>query len=233
MKTVVFDIETVSQPWLDLDPLQREKLTRYAEDHEDFLRRKEGGALSPYAGKVVVIAMLNPDTSKGVVWYESNESSGGRAARPSDDGAFEYVSCDEPTMLREFWEKVEKFDRCITFNGRSFDGPFLSVRGAIHGLSPSKNLSGYRYSVESHVDLLEVLTFQGAVQRDQAPSLHSACVAFGIPSPKTEEMHGYAVGDAYREGRLGEIADYCRRDVEATAELFRRVEHTLLPLFRK
>ncbi|MEO8053798.1 MAG: ribonuclease H-like domain-containing protein [Acidobacteriota bacterium] len=230
MKTVVFDIETVSRPWLDLDPLQRERLTRYSEDHEDFLRRKEGGALSPYAGKVVVIAMLNPETGRGIVWYEAD---GERTARASEDGLFEYVGCDEPTMLREFWEKVDKFDRFVSFNGRAFDGPFLSVRSAVHALSPSKNLSGYRYSVESHVDLLEVLTFYGTVSRDQWPSLHSACLAFGIPSPKSEEMHGYAVGDAYREGRLAEVAEYCRRDVEATAALFKRLEPTLLPLFKR
>ena len=59
------------------------------------------------------------------------------------------------------------------------------------------------------------------------------CVAFGIPSPKSAEMHGYAVGDAYAEGRLAEILDYCRRDVEATAALLARLEPTLLPLFRR
>lgn len=230
MKTVVFDIETVSRPWLELDALQREKLTRWADGHEDFLRRKEGGALSPCTGNVIVIAMLNPETGKGIVWYEA---SGQRATRTSDDGFFEYVGCDEPTMLREFWEKVAKFDRFVSFNGRTFDAPFLSVRSAIHGLLPSKNLLGYRYSMETHVDLLEILTFQGAVSRDQTPNLHGACVAFGIPSPKSEEMHGYAVGDAYREGRLAEVAEYCRRDVEATAALFRRLETTLLPLFKR
>jgi 3'-5' exonuclease len=229
VKTVVFDIETVSRPWLDLDPLQRERLTRWAEDHEDFLRRKEGGALSPYAGKVIVIAMLNPETGKGVVWYEAHE----RQDAKSEDGLFDVVGCPEKDMLAEFWAAASKFDRFVTFNGRTFDGPFLSVRSAIHGLAPSKNLLGYRYSMETHVDLLEILTFQGAVSRDQTPTLHSACVAFGIPSPKSEEMHGYAVGDAYREGRLAEVAEYCRRDVEATAALFRRLETTLLPLFKR
>lgn len=230
MKTVVFDIETVSFPWLELDPLQREKLTRYSEDHEDFLRRKAGGSFSPYTGKVVVIAMLNPESGKGIVWYEDG---GAPASRSSEDGLFEYVGCPEKEMLADFWVALSKFDRFVTFNGRTFDGPFLSVRSAVHGLLPSKNLLGYRYSMETHVDLLEVLTFHGAVSRDQTPTLHSACVAFGIPSPKSAEMHGYAVGDAYREGRLGEIADYCRRDVDATAALFKRLETTLLPLFKR
>lgn len=230
MTTVVFDIETVSLPWLEIDPMLREKLTRRAEDHEDFLRRKMSGSLSPYAGKVIVIGMQNPETNRGMVWFEE---SGERTAGQSADGLYEYVACDEQTMLREFWEKVDKFDRFVSFNGRAFDGPFLSVRSAVHALSPSKNLSGYRYSIETHVDLMEILTFQGAVARDQQPSLHGACVAFGIPSPKTEEVHGYAVGDLYREGRVREIADYCRKDVEATAALYRRLESTLLPLFRK
>ena len=132
-------------------------------------------------------------------------------------------------MLTEFWTDLRRFERVVSFNGRGFDGPFLSVRSAVHGVAPSRNLSGYRYSVREHVDLMEVLTFMGTVQ--QKPSLHAACVALGIPSPKTAEMHGYAVGDAYAAGRLPEILDYCRRDVEATAELFRRLEGTLLPLF--
>ncbi len=142
--------------------------------------------------------MQNPETGKGSVWYEAAE----RGEAKSADGLFDFVGCAEKEMLADFWAALSKYDRCVTFNGRTFDGPFLSVRSAVHGLLPSKNLLGYRYSIETHVDLLEVLTFQGAVSRDQAPSLHAACVAFGIPSPKSEEMHGYAVGDLYRQGRL-------------------------------
>jgi 3'-5' exonuclease len=228
VKTVVFDIETVGLPWLELDPLMREALTRGAGDREEFLSKKDWRSLSPYMARIVVIAMLNPESGQGKVWYEAPERQDAKSA----DGLFDYVGCDEKEMLAEFWAALSKFDRCVSFNGRAFDGPFLSVRSAIHGLLPSKNLSGYRYSIESHIDLFEVLTFHGTVWQGK-PSLHAACVAFGIPSPKSEEMHGYAVGDVYREGRLGEIADYCRKDVEATAALYRRLESTLLPLFRK
>ncbi len=37
---------------------------------------------------------------------------------------------------------------------------------------------------------------------------------------------------AYRDGRIDEIGEYCLRDVRATAELYRKVAQTLLPLFR-
>jgi hypothetical protein len=40
------------------------------------------------------------------------------------------------------------------------------------------------------------------------------------------------VGPYYKAGRLREIALYCRRDVEATAGLFRKLEKTLLPAFK-
>jgi DNA polymerase elongation subunit (family B) len=230
VKTVVFDIETVGLPWLELDPLQREAMTRGTSDGEEYRKKKDWRSLSPYAAKAVVIAMLNPDTGQGKIWYEEE---GGRSCVKSEDGLFERIGLSEKEMLEEFWDTLSRFDRVVSYNGRSFDGPFLSVRSAICGVAPTKNLSGYRYSMAEHVDLLEVLTFNGATDWKSRPSLHAACVAFGIPSPKSAEMHGYAVGDAYREGRLAEIADYCRRDVEATAALYRKVETTLLPFFLK
>jgi DNA polymerase elongation subunit (family B) len=229
VKTVVFDIETVGIPWLDLDPLHREAVTRGAEDGEQYRTRKEWRSLSPFASKPVVVAMLNPETGQGKIWYEA-EGEGERVSTVSADGQFDQIGCGEKAMLEEFWATLARFDRVVSYNGRCFDGPFLGIRSAIHGVAPTKNLSGYRYSVAEHVDLLEILTFQGAAPKI---SLHAACVAFGIPSPKSAEMHGYAVADAYREGRLPEILEYCRRDVEATAELFRRLDKTLLPLFKR
>jgi DNA polymerase elongation subunit (family B) len=81
--------------------------------------------------------MLNPETGKGVVWYEAAERSDAK----SDDGLFESLGAPRRTMLAEFWAALSKFDRFVTFNGRTFDGPFLSVRSAIHGLFTFKESS--------------------------------------------------------------------------------------------
>lgn len=226
MATVVFDIETAALPWLDLEPGVREWLTRGARG-EEYRKKKEWRSLSPYASRVIAIGMLNPDSGMGRVFYERD---GGRQEHKTEDGSFEMVGTSEKEMLESFWRDLKRYQRVVTFNGRSFDGPFLAIRSAVLGLRPSRNLSGYRYRVEDHVDLLEVLTFFGATL--QRPSLHVACEAFGVPSPKSQEMHGYTVGKAYREGRILEIAAYCRRDIEATAELYRRLEPTLLPVFQ-
>lgn len=224
---VVFDIETAGVPWLEVDPMLREWLTRGALDGDAYREKREWRSLTPYAAKAIVIAMLNPESGRGRIWYEKED---GRADSVSEDGRFDRTGTTEKEMLAEFWDALSRFGQVVSFNGRAFDGPFLSVRSAIHGIAPSRNLAGYRYSVAENVDLMEVLTFFGAPGRSMTPSLHAACTAFGIPSPKSEEMHGHAVGEAYRQGRLGEILDYCRRDVEATAALWRKLEGTLIPL---
>jgi hypothetical protein len=52
-----------------------------------------------------------------------------------------------------------------------------------------------------------------------------------VESPKGS-IDGSQVGRAYREGRIDDIGEYCLRDVRATAELYRKLEHTMIPLFK-
>jgi DNA polymerase elongation subunit (family B) len=231
MATVVFDIETVGGDWDALDEAQRTYLLKNAKSEEE--QRQIPGWLSlwPVTGKIVVLAMQNADTGRGRVWYEKND---GRAAEKSADGLFDFVGDTEAGFLEEFWSTVPRFDRFVTFNGRGFDCPWMMLRSAILGVRPSQNLMGYRYSFRPHVDLLELLTFFGSGGTAARKfNLDFFCKAFGIPSPKEQGMDGYAVGPYYREGRLAEIAEYCRRDVEATAALYKRLETTLLPVLER
>ena len=52
-----------------------------------------------------------------------------------------------------------------------------------------------------------------------------------IPTPKGS-IDGSQVGRYYREGRIEEIGEYCLRDVRATGDLFKKLQGTLLPLFK-
>jgi len=103
------------------------------------------------------------------------------------------------------------------------------LRSAILGIPVVKNLVGYRYAVRPHLDLLDVVSFFGASRKW---NLDFTCKAFGVESPKEQGMDGYSVGPYYRAGRLREIAQYCRRDVEATARLYLKIEKTLLPAMK-
>ena len=223
MATVVFDIETAGHPWDSHDDAQRTYLRKNAKSDEEKERLPETLSLWPLTGKIITIAMLNAETGRGRIWYEKDD---GRAEETSADGRFKFIGDAETVFLAEFWKAMRRFQRFVTFNGRGFDGPFLMLRSAALGIPPTRNLVGYRYAIRPHTDLLEAITFFGASRKW---NLDFACKAFGVESPKEQGMDGFSVGPYYRAGRIREIAAYCRRDVEATAGLFRKLEKTLLP----
>ena len=223
MATVVIDIETAGLPWDALDDAQKTYLLKNAKTEDERSRLPEMLSLWPFTGRIIVIAMLNPDTRRGRIWYEKAD---GRAEEKSADGLFTFIGDTEAVCLTEFWKAMRRFQRFVTFNGRCFDGPFLMLRSAALGIAATRNLVGYRYSVRPHTDLLEVVSFFGASRKW---NLDFACKSFGVASPKEQGLDGFSVGHFYRAGRLREIALYCRRDVEATASLFQKLEKTLLP----
>ena len=227
MASVVFDIETVGVDWESLDDAQRTYLQKNSRTEEERRKLPELLSLWPFTGRIVVLAMVNPESGRGRVWYEKLD---GRVEEVSSDGLFTFIGDTEPVFLCEFWKAVARFHRFVTFNGRGFDGPFLMLRSAMLGIPALKNLVGYRYSVKPHLDLLDVITFFGASRKW---NLDFTCKAFGVESPKEHGMDGYSVGPYYRAGRLREIAVYCRRDVEATARLFLKIEKTLLPALKE
>jgi hypothetical protein len=226
MASVVFDIETVGVEWDSLDDAQRTYLQKNARSDEDRERLPDCLSLWPLTGRIVVLAMVNPETRRGRVWYEKTD---GRREETSADGLFRFIGDLEPVFLADFWKAISRFQRFVTFNGRCFDGPFLMLRSAMLGIPPTKNLVGYRYALKPHTDLLDVLSFFGATRKW---NLDFACKAFGVESPKEHGMDGFSVGPYYKAGRLREIALYCRRDVEATARLFQKLEKTLLPVLK-
>ena len=225
MATVVIDIETVGQVWESLDDAQRTYLEKNARSDDERAKLPETLSLWPLTGRIIVVAMLNPDTGRGKIWYEKTD---GRVEETSSDKRFTFIGDEEPVFLAEFWKAMRRFHRFVTFNGRGFDGPFLMLRSAVLGLTVTRNLVGYRYSIRPHTDLLEAITFFGASRKW---NLDFTCKAFGVESPKEHGMDGFSVGPYYRAGRLREIANYCRRDVEATARLFQKLDKTLLPAF--
>jgi hypothetical protein len=221
--TVVIDIETAGLPWDSLDDARKTYLQKNARTDEEREKLPEMLSLWPFTGKIIVVAMLNPDTGRGRIWYEKTD---GRAEESSTDGLFSFVGDSEAACLTEFWKAVRRYHRFVTFNGRCFDGPFLMLRSAMLGIPVTRNLVGYRYSIRPHTDLLDAVSFFGASRKW---NLDFACKVFGVVSPKEQGMDGFSVGHFYRAGRIREIALYCRRDVEATAGLFQKLEKTLLP----
>jgi len=215
MSSVVFDIETLAFPLEKFDEVQQEYLLKFADTDEKREQELQKLNLNALTAQIIAIAMFNPETRAGKVFFQSNKQE----HFFSEDDKIEFTAGDERALLVGFWEAIQHYDRFITFNGRSFDCPFLLLRSAILRVPPTRNLMPYRYSATEHCDLLDQLTFYSAVRKF---NLDFYCKTFDIKSPKSEGITGLDLGPLYREGRFHEIANYCLGDVVATAELFKQ-----------
>jgi hypothetical protein len=212
-RKIVIDIETTGKDFDSLDDISKEYLLKYAQTEDEIRAVKEGMGFSPLTGEIIAIGMLNPDTNNGAVYFQSPEV----LQEPLQEDGIEYIADTETGILRRFWDTVRHYDQVITFNGRGFDAPFLIIRSAVHTVQPTKDLMPNRYNL-SHADLLDLLTFYGAVRRKF--SLHMWCKAFGIGSPKEEGVSGYEVHELFQRQQYLTIARYCVGDLYATKELF-------------
>ena len=215
MNRVVFDIETLAYPLESFDESQQEYLMRFAKNDEERAEAVMKMSLAPFTAQIVAIAMVNPESQQGKVFY--HDPAGQSSVSP--DGLVEFVPGSETAMLQEFWKTIARYGQFVTFNGRTFDCPFLMLRSAILGVKPTRNLMTYRYSAGEHCDLLEQLSYYGAFRKF---SLDFYCRSFGIRSPKSEGVSGQDVDPLFRAGRYQEIAEYCLRDVRATVQLFQK-----------
>jgi predicted PolB exonuclease-like 3'-5' exonuclease len=214
MARVIFDIETVGEDLKDLDEISQEYMLRYSETEEEKDRVEKSLSFYPLTGEIVAIGMLNPDTEKGVIFFQAP----GEKLEKIIENNIEFIPGTEEEILKQFWQTIKKYDQFITFNGRGFDCPYIIIRSAIHRIKPTRNLMPYRYDPKEHIDLLDLLTFYGAVKKKF--SLHMWCKAFGIKSPKEEGVTGDTVKELFKEGKFLEIARYCLGDLQATKELY-------------
>lgn len=225
MKKLVIDIETVGLPWEELDPYVREYLIKGLSDGDAEETRRAGG-LSPFRGRIVAIGVINIEDGRSCALYEV---PGQTEVITEKAGMRTYISGTEKQILEKFWTFFEGSSRFISFNGRQFDGPFLMIRSAIHGVVPKRDLVGYRYGFHPNCDLREALNFFGTTNNRQFKfNLDLACKTFGVATSKSEGIDGRSVETWYRAGRHREIADYCLEDVRATAELYEKLAETLL-----
>lgn len=228
MASLIFDIETVGEDFESLDKTTQEVLTKWikqeSEDEKSYemaLRAlKNRLDFSPLTAEIVAIGILDHEEKSGVVYYQSP----GKPAQISTKGEYSLKSANEKEMLKEFWSAATKYQNFVSFNGRAFDAPFLIIRSAIHKIKPTVDLMEGRYLYQQrgvrHIDLLDQMTFYGALWRKGG--LHLWSRAFGIKSPKAEGVSGDDMSKLFEEGKFLEIAKYNIGDLQATSELYDR-----------
>ena len=229
MPKLIFDIETVGEKFEELDQKTQEVLTDWIkktslsdEDREITVQNlKDGMGLSPLTAEIVSIAILDLEKNKGAVYYQAL----GSEKKEFEENNFVFKPMNEKEILENFWRVAESYDEFITFNGRGFDAPFLAIRSAKQGIKPTRDLLSNRYVNSQkfnakHVDLLDQLTFYGAVWKNKG-SLHMWCRLFGIKSPKADNISGDDVARLFQDGEYDKIAKYNAGDVVATGELYK------------
>ncbi len=97
MSRIVFDIETVGADFTSLDEQAQEYLLKSAHTDEERALVPETLSFSPLTGQVVAIAMLNPDTQKGAVYYQAPNTE----PVENDDNGIVYASGTEAEILEE------------------------------------------------------------------------------------------------------------------------------------
>lgn len=227
MSALIFDIETVGENFDSLDQATQEVLTRWIKkessnekDYDialDELKNELG--FSPLTGEIAAIGVLDCEKDRGVVYFQAP----GESIEPFEENGIQFKQMAEKEMLDSFWKGAAEYREFVSFNGRGFDVPFLMVRGAIHGIKPTKDLMSNRYVGSQkhdarHIDLLDQLSFYGAVRRKG--NLHLWSRAFGIKSPKADGITGDDVGRMFQEKKFIEIAKYNVGDLRATKELY-------------
>ncbi|MBI5919768.1 MAG: 3'-5' exonuclease [Nitrosomonadales bacterium] len=154
------------------------------------------------------------------------------ALREGDNFRVWTLSGDEGQIIQRFFDGIEKYTpQIVSWNGGGFDLPVLHYRGLIHGVQCPRywdmgeddrdfKWNNYisRYHTR-HLDLMDLLALYTG--RANAP-LDELAKLIGFPGKLG--MDGSKVWDAYQQGRLQEICDYCETDVVNTFLVFLRFQ---------
>jgi len=217
MNVLVFDIETIpdldgGRRIYDLDGLS-DKDTASALLN---LRRQENGTefLRLHLHRIVAISVVLRSTQGVKVWSLGDEDS------------------SEKELIERFYDGIDRFTpNLVSWNGGGFDLPVLHYRALKHGVQARRYwetgnedtsfkwnnyLSRYH---QRHLDLMDQLALFNA--RANAP-LDQIATLLGFPGKMG--MSGGKVFDAFQEGNLKGIRDYCETDVLNTWLVYLRFQ---------
>ncbi|MFL5081337.1 MAG: ribonuclease H-like domain-containing protein [Microvirga sp.] len=194
---IVWDLETVP----DLPCVAR--VNGFDESDEEAAREKLGEKFPKLIfHAIVTIGALIAERVEGV-WIVRSLGAPNIAERTEAD------------LIQTFVDRIAEFrPQLVTFNGSSFDLPVLRYRAMINRVSaPGLHARNYwnRYT-EDALDLCDAL---GSFMPNAKTSLSDLCRALGFPG-KPDDIDGGEVERYVREGRIGDVANYCELDVAST-----------------
>ncbi len=211
-KLVVLDIETIPLDEKALTPALREllkqKLDKALKQNPDVDPENEKRKImstNPLLGRIVCDCLYMPYDDKELALYDSSEK----------------------VLLERFWRAIAPMNGLfVGFNHIRFDVPFIIKRSMINGVKPTNGLFLQYTKYDPYPPHFDVMiNFSG---RENYISLRQACELFNVPSPKEGAIKAEDVAEAYAEGRIKEIADYCMRDVKATYAIYQKIKEYIV-----
>ncbi|MBK7661338.1 MAG: 3'-5' exonuclease [Betaproteobacteria bacterium] len=178
-------------------------------------RQATGGDFLPqHLHRVVAISCALRDRDSVKVWSLGTNQDG------------------EAALVKRFFDGIDKYTpQLVSWNGSGFDLPVLHYRALMHGIVASRywdlgeddrefKFNNYlaRYHTR-HVDLMDLLA---SYQNRAFAPLDEIAQLNGLPGKLG--MDGSKVWDAWREGKIDAIRDYCETDVANTYLLFLRFQ---------
>ena len=207
-------------------------------------------ATAPHIADYIAATIKPPGTIKLPAsiekWHKESkqEAIEEAIAKTGLDGAFGQVVCigydlhdsgnpdavyglDEVELLTRFNAALDAIPRnmhnattVVGHNVSAFDLRFLWQRYVVNGIRPHAIINAAAQAKSWDAKIYDTMTqFAGFGNRI---SLDKLCMALSIPTPKGD-MDGSMVGQAVADGRLLDVVEYCKRDVKATREVYRRM----------
>lgn len=172
---------------------------------EYLIEKKFPKGIHPVFSKIIVIGLK--DSSQNVIKILRNE--------------------DEETLLKEFWEIIENVnpDRIITWNGYSFDIPFIEVRSRLNGIKISYEINTNKWNMlnSNHLDLMRLLA--GGNDNFLNIRLDIACSILGIEHNR--KITGREIEGLYKNQDWESIEKHCKEDVRMVEEIYKKLEPTI------
>ncbi|WP_434779848.1 3'-5' exonuclease [Neisseria sp. Ec49-e6-T10] len=143
---------------------------------------------------------------------------------------------DEESMIAKFYELIERYTpQLVSWNGGGFDLPVLHYRSMIHGVAAprywdtgegdyndSRDFKWNNYISRYHNRHLDLMDLLALYQPRANVPLDDMAKLCGFPGKLG--MDGSKVWQAYHDGKLKEIRDYCETDAANTYLMFLRFE---------
>lgn len=131
---------------------------------------------------------------------------------------------DESVLLNDFWQYVRGFqknlDLLIGHNILGFDLPFIIQRSTVNGIKPTVNFNLYKFQKFPVFDTMLRWDFYAF---KKSTSLKKLAYALGLKCPKSGDIDGSKIHEAFAQNRFTEIHKYCLQDVQATHDIWRKM----------